>query len=328
MRRCLVTFLAVAGTVVFAIGSVRAAPPSAPQPAQAGPVYPLKLHRPAKVGDKYLLKLNWSRTEENLMTVAGSRQGPRVDQNTQAVDLAAHVEIMEVDPRGFASRTKYVVTDHATIGLMDGGTERLSAGDVVVAWWDGKKFDVSCQQRPLSRGAVTVLAQALPGKKTANGPAAEDIFGTSKRQAVGATWDVNRKAAAADFRRLGIVPNEQEMLATGKLLAVDRINGQTCFKVEATFRSDRFAALPGLRVNLPSALALTEGTMHSAYTLTCPVNPAKRPSTEMESTRLVMTFDGVGGPRLEQMKVVRVIRSSRQMRLIDVGGEGLAGAKD
>ena len=329
MRRSLVSCLAVAGTVMFAIASVRAAPGTAPQHAeQAARAYPLKLHRPAKAGDKYLLKLNWSRTEENLTTVAGSRQQPRVDQNTQSVDLAANVEIMEADQRGFATRTKYVVTDHAAIGLLDGNTERLSAGDVVVASWDGTKFDVSCARRPLSRMAAAVLAMALPGRKSAGMPTADEIYGTSRKQQVGATWDVNRKAAVADFRRFGIALNEQELLASSKLLAADKTNGQTCFKVESTFRSDRFAALAAAQANLPSALTLSEGSFHSANTLSCPVNPAKRPASEMESTRLILTLEGPGGPRLEQMKVVRVIRSSRQMRMFDLAGDPVAGAKD
>ena len=321
-----VGLLAVFGLLGLVLGvvPVRGAPPPSSQPASRS--YPIKLHRPAKAGERYSIKLHWTWSEADPVTSPGGRKEPRTELMTQTVDLSATAQTLAVDGRGFATRTKFVLTSGGSVGLADGTTQRLDARETLIAAWNGKKLEVTCGERALSREVAAVLGRALPGKKAVGTPTADDVYGTTKRQRVGWEWDVNRRGAVASFRRLGIEIPERELEGEGRLLAVEKVNGEPCVKVGATFRADGFATLPLAHVTLPAGLSLADGSFHAAVTVTCPVSANKRVAARTETARIAMTLEGL--VRREPTKVVRVVRETRQVHVGDVAVEGVAGVKD
>jgi hypothetical protein len=325
MMRCwALLWIGLAGAVVDV--PARGAAPAASQPVSRS--YLIKLHRPAKVGERYFIKLNWSWSEEDQITVAGRGKEPRTKQAAQSVDLAASAQTLAVDGRGYATRTKFVLSGEGSVGLPDGTTQRLEARETLIASWNGKKLEVTCAGRALSREVAAVLGRALPGKKAPWAPTADEIYGTARRQRVGWDWDVNRKKAAASFRRLGIDVPEREVEGEARLLSVETVNGEACVRVGATLRSDKISALPLAMVSLPAGVALTEGSVHGAVTATCPVGMNGRAVSEYETVRIAMTLNGLLGVRREPTKMLRVVRESRQVQVSEGPGEGVAGVKE
>jgi hypothetical protein len=326
----LAILVALAGTISPAPAPARAAPPApntASQEDDRG--FAIKLFRPAGVGEKYRLRLNWSRTEENLFNAFGARSETRVDQRITSVDLAGIVEVVAVSTAGIPTRIRIKVTERAKIGLPDGSTEAVPPGDVITLAWNGKRFDVSAEPGPLSRVAASVLAQGLSPVKHEGSPGAthDDVYGTPSRQRVGAAWDYDRKIVAADLRRVGIAVDPERIKGNAKLLSFNKIRGEPYLKVESNVRADKIDVLTAARGYLPPGMTLVDGNLNLTVTTIVPAIPFKRSTASVESLVVSMTFQGQMGLREEPTTVVRVIRGSRQEEMIELPTESVVDNK-
>ena len=282
--------------------------------------FAIRMFRPASVGEKYNLRLSWSRTEENLTNPGGTRLETRVDNRISSVDLTGVVEVLGVSPAGTPTKIRVKVTNRAMIGLPDASGVSVPPGDTITLAWNGRSFDASADPTRLPRSAAALVAHALSPMRHEGAPWAthDDVYGTPAKQREGATWDVNKKIVASDLRLAGFAVDPGQLKGASKFVAFTKVKKDPYLKVETNLRAVRFDVLPTARGSLPPGLKMVDGSLSLTVAKLLPAIPFKKSARSAESLNASMTFQGTAGPRNEPVTIVRVVRVNRQEEVTEM----------
>ena len=151
--------------------------------------YAIKLSHPAKVGERYHVRIHGSNTEQMLVSL-GRKTNAR--SNTVIVELEGEIKVLETDQRGH--RTKYACTVGTCVTDTGRGKMKLfEKGDVIVTSAVNGKKDFSLNETNVSREAAAALGIVL--SVYTGGHDDDDIFGTKEPKRIGDAWAINSKAA-------------------------------------------------------------------------------------------------------------------------------------
>jgi hypothetical protein len=157
--------------------------------------YPIKLHRPFKVGDKFRVEATGSSRQASSVTVDGEIV------KREDIDFSAAYEaeetVLEIDDKGRATRLSIKV---GKLTRTEGEkTEEIAEpGAVVIAARPEKKKFFEINGRPADGKAVKTLDLFIT--VGGQGPTDDEIFGTTERKKVGDSWGVDVKKAEEDFQ--------------------------------------------------------------------------------------------------------------------------------
>jgi hypothetical protein len=181
-----------------------------------GQDYPIKLHRPFKVGDKFRVEATGASKQTSSVTVDGEVV------KSENIDFSAAYEaeetVLEVDEKGRATQLSIKISK-LTRTEGDKTEEIAEQGTVVIAARPAKKKLFEISGRPAD--AKTVKTLDLFITVGGQGPTDDEIFGTAERKKVGDTWGVDVKKAEADFQE-SAGGRLEDLVGTVKLDSVDK----------------------------------------------------------------------------------------------------------
>jgi len=190
--------------------------------------YEIKLERRAKAGQKYRLWATESKNESSKLTKDGKVIQER-NRNTK-VTLEGIVEVNKVDKEGQSSKLTFTVEKFTN----EKGDTVLEKGEVVTAETVEGRTVYKLGDKELDPTVRRQIRGIL--KTNTKGSLREDkVFGTTTRQQVGASWNVNAKAAAE-----GLKVDPEAIKGTVKLEEVKTFQDKECLRISAALKISSF----------------------------------------------------------------------------------------
>jgi hypothetical protein len=269
---------------LFASGQSSAAPaPSAASAAAANSAdYAVKLDLPMKVGDKFDLVAGGSKKQTVTTTVADKQ--PHVDSETFDYQMSGVLEALAVDGKGQATKVRLTV---GKVTRTDAGKtmDIVPAGTVVQIESNGGGITITTTPSnvviPIEGVAVFEAADLVT-----NGSADDDsILGTSSRQKVGASWDMNAEAGTKDMKAaMGIEATGMKGKMT--LNKVSKVGGVDCLEIGQTI-SCTITAMPGI----PPRAKIDKSEFNVTGLIIVPANPAAGPALRLDTGTMSLLFN-------------------------------------
>jgi hypothetical protein len=256
--------------------------------------YQLKMHRNAKVGDKFLEEGKLSYESNTVIKI--NRKPVKTDVMKFSFSYAGETEALAVNK--FGKVTKERVKLQKFEGEFNGmPITQLSAGDELVVEAEEQRVRKSVQVngRPAT-DEQTKLAQAFISVSGKEEPASDDeIFGTTKRIKPGDEWAVNAAKAAEDAERMGFPKTKPEdVQGKTKFLEVVQSGGLPCLRLRGEMN------LRGSGMNIPEAppgLTVQKMTIQAILETDSPVDPDVNYDP---SGKMMMVASLTGGGTLKQ----------------------------
>ena len=262
--------------------------------AAADQAYTIKLHRPAKAGERFRVDL-----EGHMKSRSAQQVGDLESADTEQwrAHLKGTVEIGKVNAVG--NPTELQVTVESFTMKEGKFTEAaVEKGGVIRARYvkgetEFEYLDVeSGLGVPVREGR---LQEALKLLFTLGGQQTDDQpFGTAKKQKVGSSWKVDPKAVAASAKEDDVVVDPKNVSGQMKITKAARVDGHDCLELNGQFKVT--GVKPPQR--FPRNLRLAKSVMTGKLLTQLPIDlKATSPYSRIEMA-LEMEVAGPGGLRI------------------------------
>jgi hypothetical protein len=304
--------------------AARKAPEPPPRPAApvlTGPSYPIKLVRPAKVGDRY----NYVADGLALLSMTANVSGRTVTISPRnlSVHLDAVEEILALSDTGEASKVTYTVRrcvrreDRHESQLVQPGRVLTATAGKWATTIDIEGANISIEDELVLRGVIL-----LPRLK---GITDDDCYGTAGPQQVGAAWAVNSDAVAKLISRERVRVKRQDVTGTVKLTALKDVDGVPHLLINGKALIKQWTPEPA---DLPKEARFVSGSDEVKFTKLIPVDPSGHCLTDSYSEKALMklkTSDETIGPDIlvdgKLLKTVGIKRTPLEAAPIASGAE-------
>jgi hypothetical protein len=212
----------------------------APAARAQGIDYEVKLVRVPKVGQKYSLTADGAMTRRTSYTVGGEPAG--VVNDGFAIHLEGTVEVLEVNKDGEESKSACTLSKCVRI-TAEGEAELLPAGRVVTATGGKTDTTFAVDKGELTPEAIATLDLVLRLGED-DGYNDDRIYGTTKRQPVGGTWEVDAKAASDEAKGDDVKFEPSDITGSLKVDAVEKVDDVECLKISGDTTIKSFAVAP------------------------------------------------------------------------------------
>jgi hypothetical protein len=287
--------LAVALVVAVAVSSA---------PAQT-PDYEIKLARPPKVGQKYAIKAEGAMSRNTSYTIDGKDAGTVTDGF--GVQLEGTVEVLGVNKDGEEGKAACTVTKCVRI-TDEGEKEIVPAGRVVTATGGKEDTTFAVDKGTLSEEAKAALDLVLRMGEE-DGYNDDKIYGTSKRQPVGGTWDIDAKAASDEAAADDVKFDPKDITGSLKVEKVEKVDDVECLRIAGDTEVKKLSAKP------PEGMKYDSGSLKARYWGLYPVDTnlgTLAESMSVTHTVRVRGKDPAGGKEMVvTSKVQRAIETKR-----------------
>jgi hypothetical protein len=227
--------------------------------------YEIKLVRPPKVGEKYNLTADGALTRRSSYTVGGVSAG--VINDGFGIHLEGVVEVLEVNKDGEESKSACTVSKCVRI-TADGESELLAAGRVVTATGGKTDTTYAVDQGELSADAIETLELVLTLGED-DGYNDDRIYGTTKRQPVGGSWELDTKAASDEAKADDVKFEPSDITGSLQLKGVEKVGEAECLKISGDTTIKQFTVEP------PEGMKLDRASLKARYTGVYPVDVAR-----------------------------------------------------
>jgi hypothetical protein len=225
----------------------------------ADTTYEVKLNRPVKVGEKFAVSQRAALERAMRVTPAGGVAQLHSEKLEAALDAAMEVQAVEDDG---SAKSMHLTVKKLTLAR-DGeeAVEALKPGSEIDVAIGEKEVAFAMKDGQLSQVARTALETVYHPHTTKKTD--DDLFGTTQRQPVGASWAMNTKLIAEQMPGMKMDPAKTS--GSAKLVGVKETSGVQMLEVNAAFDS-KDAALKGL----PGAVK--ESTIRGEFETEVPVD--------------------------------------------------------
>jgi hypothetical protein len=306
-------------TFLIALSVLLALPLRAAEPQQ----YPIRLDRPMKVGDRFVIKATASRTVDGLATP--DRHTPKTMQERTEVELAGECEVLAVTDEGQIAKAR-VVLDRASMTLPTSAPDALERGTVLLVTIEKGRKSITGERVALSLRTTEALNLVLPMDEVTGTPESQRMFGTSQPQAVGATWKMDAKRCAARLQKVGLEIDPGELKGGCKLAQAGKLNGEPCVKILAKIRADHLMMSQMMGTPIPANWDSVDGSIDSTYTAVFPTDLTRHVLKWIDNARVTASFRIAPRGRMSGGQADLVVRVKRQVELTDppamAGGNG------
>ena len=274
-------------------------------PAQAQTDYEIRLFRPNKAGDRYRISVTGHQIRQ-VMLRSASGETLRSERASFSVEMAGAVQVLEVDPKGNATRAAITVdTLVRVIGLQR--DELLRPGTLVTEQRAGARQEFQIDGRVVGPDLKDALDVALSETNDPGAPSDDELMGTRERKKVGERWPVNRERLASFCSQdsdinLAVAP--QDIEGGGTLAAVARVGDIDCLRVDVAM------TILGRPRDTKLPAGMEKAKIEINISALLPVDP-KLDQLE-ESTRLTMTLVAPASPPLESRAPDQIVTTWEQ----------------
>jgi hypothetical protein len=217
--------------------------------------YEIKLTRAPKVGQKYTLKVEGALTRETTLSMAG-REATSVKEGF-GVQLEGTVEVLGINGDGEEAKVAFTVSKCIRL-TEDGESEIVPAGRVVTATGGKEDTTFTIDQGELSAEAKESLDLVLRMGEE-DGFNDDKIYGTTKRQPLGATWALNAQAASDEAKADGFKFEPKDITGSLKLEKVEKVGDIECLRIGGDTHIKSFVADP------PPQMTFDRGELKARY---------------------------------------------------------------
>ena len=300
VRVALFTFLSVSSLQILCAGEgAKAGKPA----VKAAEDYAIQLHRPNKPGDKFRMEAKGSQIERT-----ETKEGAQEDEelNSFLFDFNGTITVLAVTHDGSVKKVAMEV-EKFTLTEEDFTFEAFPKGTRLVGFFQGRDeiyqviLEGQQEGRPVPAGMELDALRSIVNLSREDSANDDVIFGSTQRRKLGASWDFNKTAALADFKRDGILLDANK--TTGKTILAEavKVGAIDClllkgemdatdfqpplpkeFRVEQTTMTARYTGKFPLDTRLPEL----ETTMEAKMSFRAKTAPAKgQPQVQIASTR-------------------------------------------
>jgi hypothetical protein len=267
--------------------------------ATAADDYEIKLHRPAKAGEKYHLNAMTKNTDRNIITV----NGQQVDEKSSAsmVVLDGVVTAVAVDERGGMTRLT-VAVNSCGMGKEGEQKELLPKGTLLSASLDSngqKLFTVDGVQ--VEKAISDALDNIIPLSK-GEGATDDEVFGSKKRRKVGESWSIDSARAAQDLKLFKLTGGKDSVSGTTKVERVVNVRGAECLEISGTMN------IKDIATDLPPGFTVEKMSANARFSGIYPVVVTERQLGGTSEMKFFLRAKGKGDPDGPEM----IIESSSE----------------
>lgn len=273
----------------------------ASQKEAAKTVYPIKLTRSEKVGDKYHLQARGVRSLYDQASAQGKIVGRT---NLLTVDLDANVQVLEVDAKGQEEKLSLTVLKctAATNGIPK---SLFTNGAIIIARQHNGNdtFEVD------GKAVAAKAADALQTVISLGGFAGDDdaSFGTATPRAPGESWPIASSALLSGAKTSDAPFEPKDLTGQTQLSAVTQIEGVPCLDIVANATSTNFT------MPKKAGLSVREGRLEINYEGFFPTNTSERLLKESFSAKFSLQADQQGPKGLISRNVMFEQSTERQL---------------
>ena len=268
-------------------------------------LHEIRLLRPVKAGDRFEISAKVA-CEDSMKTSFDGRE-IESEQTVLACRLTGALTVIAVTKKGLPSAIRMKVK---TVDCIRNGqpAQFFSEGDELFLRRDEPENEAQVN----GEAADDVQSQVIESLLTVQAEdevSDEDIFGISKKVAVGAEWPVNGKAAVASLARNGVTGLDPAGVSGhAKLVTLGEFEKQPAYSV----RMD--AKIDGKSVTMTSLPENVKGKkFHSEYTveMDVPVDPASTAGRTKGMAK--MEVDAAGTEEFDGKKVEVAVKIDRRV---------------
>lgn len=270
------TSLSVLLVGALACGGTATAPGASATTPELPSRYPILLHRPLRVGDKFRVVVDAKQKIEGVaVTSMPDHASSRDIGDNVELSLAGIITIREVDADG-----------RAVSALMD--VERFTAASksepllpprAQIDFVRGRgQFSAMVNGEPRP-DLLELLRLAFPLQRPGS-PLGDQLFGSTEPKAVGDKWAFSKSNVAQNMLEDGYRVSDTDLTGDTRLVGTTSVSGVECLELAATMHADHAAM--GEAGSVQDA---GTGTLDSTFKLVVPVDPALPLAMEEATTR-------------------------------------------
>lgn len=253
--------------------------PPAPAPEKK---YPIKLASGLKAGQRYRLTFKGRGTWTD--TLAHSGRVIRRRSNWGKIEYEAVVTVEKVGRHGQPLQEKHQVVKCMGSRRKRAWGEVLPRGTVFVAVLQKETINLKIKGHKLDKVHRALLMSA--NRISCTGPSADEIWGTSKPQPVGAEWPMDpKKAAACHGRGLKAV----DFSGHAKLVEVKKRDGIEVLEIESKWNAKN------LKFKFPKGFKQKELLLTMWSTVEVPLKPLPAWRHDYSVVKVKAVGQGTGG---------------------------------
>jgi hypothetical protein len=246
-----------------------------------GEDYPIKLSRPAKVGDKSQVQVTFTVNRSNSAKVEGA-DDVKEDKSSFKVDLAGVSETLAVDSHG--EETKFTITiDKCVKTDGDKTADLIPKGHVLVAESKDKETEFTLKDGELSDEAKDALKSAIHAH-VPDEPTDDEIFGTTERKKPGDTWPIHADALVKVLKRSDVKVDPKDISGTVKLVGSATHDGVPVLHIECDFE------VRNLKVPAPAGGEQTQGLFRGSFAGMFPQDLSVPPLADSQAEEMQLTY--------------------------------------
>ena len=179
-------------------------------------VYPIKLNRSEKAGQRYHLVT--SITGKTTVNITVGDQLPIRNEDVLAVELSAEVTILEASSSNWATRKRFKVLSSKLTRTGSTGSILPNSTEVIASIENGQTL-YQVNQQPVS-AEVTQALQLVVGLHLAS-VAEDDMFGTPTPKRIAESWPIGVEAVKKLLLDMGSQGGKQEITGSSTLERVE-----------------------------------------------------------------------------------------------------------
>ncbi len=271
--------------------------------AAAGPLtaqtYIIHLTRHVAPGQTYAFSATGSSRQ---LASAGERT---IKADDFQVNFEGRAKVVEVDRTGEPYKLAFTVAkftrtkDDTTVDLLQPGT-------VIIA--DGSKSEKLSLQDGIMDTSTQQAFRVVYSAHQPNTISDDEIFGTKQARSVGESWPANAVLAADSVQKeAGITIPPDQLSATTRFVAVNKIGGVDCAQVERHVNADNFSGK-----DPRSGISFTRGSLKAEIRGCYPLSPSAQSYKETQELQfdLPMTARDGSSMRMTAVSKAEVIWSA------------------
>lgn len=244
--------------------------------------YEIKLVRPPRVGQKYSLTVEGAMVRAITIKIEGQQDRKR--NEGYGVRLEGTVEVLAVNSDGEEAKAACTVTKCVRI-VKEGEQELVPAGRVVTA--EGVKTDTNFTVDKGELPDETKEALRLVFRMGEEDGFNDDkIYGTTTRQAVGGTWQVDAKAASEEAKADDVLFDPADVSGSLTLEKVEQADGVECLRIAGPIEIKKLTAEP------PANMTFESGSLKGRYSGLFPVDGSTGVLGETQSVTYHTAYRG------------------------------------
>ncbi len=264
--------------------------PSAVEPAPAASAadYEIRIDGPTAVGSRRDVQVIGTLAKGWETKNAGKHDKGK-SSKTEFFFTAA-VKTLAVNERGIETKAEIVVDRFAVGDEKQKPQTILDARTIVVAEAGAGNTEFRRPDGELPKEAVYVLGKIFPMHTQLGSATENDVFGTSARQKIGASWPLDKIAAQKYAKELAGELPADAITGSGKLVRTVDVNGVACLEIQLTLSCKQNTA-PGPPKGMKGAGTSFLLSRTDKVPVASPTGPVER-RTRIESRE---SFRGVPG---------------------------------